>query len=98
MPASISPIQQIQLPGAVSPATSPSAGGEFRSVLQSAIGRVEQSQQSATTSADQFLTGQSDEVHETALAAERAELTFDLFMQTRNKVISAYQEIMKMQS
>jgi flagellar hook-basal body complex protein FliE len=31
------------------------------------------------------------------MAAQRAELSFDLFLQVRNKVVSAYQEIMKMQ-
>ena len=33
----------------------------------------------------------------TALATQRAELALDLFLQTRNKVVSAYQEIMRMQ-
>ena len=37
------------------------------------------------------------ELHTTILAAQRAELSFDLFLQARNKVVSAYQEIMRMQ-
>jgi flagellar hook-basal body complex protein FliE len=32
-----------------------------------------------------------------ALASQRAELEFDLFLQVRNKVVSAYQEVMRMQ-
>ncbi len=97
MPGAISPIQPIQVPGPIRPDTSVSGGGDFRSMFESAVQRVEQSQQNATGAADKFLTGEGDEVHETALAAERAELTFDLFLQTRNKVVSAYQEVMKMQ-
>ena len=40
---------------------------------------------------------QSEELHATALAVQRAELAFDLFLQARNKVVQAYQEIMRMQ-
>jgi flagellar hook-basal body complex protein FliE len=32
-----------------------------------------------------------------ALATQQAELAFDLFLQVRNKVVSAYQEVMRMQ-
>jgi flagellar hook-basal body complex protein FliE len=31
------------------------------------------------------------------MATQRAELAFELFLQARNKVVSAYQEIMRMQ-
>jgi len=36
-------------------------------------------------------------LHDTVLATQQAELAFELFMQARNKVVSAYQEIMRMQ-
>jgi len=97
MPAPISAIVPVPQPDPIRTDTSAGAGGDFRSVFQSAIQRVEQSQQSAAASVDRFLSGEGEEVHETALAAERAELTFNLFLQTRNKVVSAYQEIMRMQ-
>ena len=97
MPGAISPILPVNVPSPIRPDTSVSGGGGFRSMFESAIQRVEQTQQSATSAADKFLTGEGDEVHETALAAERAELTFDLFLQARNKVVSAYQEVMRMQ-
>jgi flagellar hook-basal body complex protein FliE len=37
-------------------------------------------------------------LHTTVLATQRAELSFDLFLQVRNKVVAAYQEIMRMQT
>ncbi len=46
---------------------------------------------------ERFLNGDGEDVHTTVLAAERAELSFDLFLQARNKVVSAYQEIMRLQ-
>jgi len=46
---------------------------------------------------EQFLSGEGGELHSTILATQKAELSFDLFLQMRNKVVSAYQEIMRMQ-
>ena len=97
MPAPISTILPASPPDLARPSAAPSGGGDFRSIFEGAIHRVEQAQTNAAQSAGRFLTGENEEVHETALAAERAELTFNLFLQTRNKVVSAYQEIMRMQ-
>jgi flagellar hook-basal body complex protein FliE len=80
----------------IRPAGSPSAGGEFRSVLAGAIDRVEKLQTNASQSVDRYLSGDGEELHTAALATQRAELALDLFLQTRNKVVSAYQEIMRM--
>jgi flagellar hook-basal body complex protein FliE len=77
------------------PASAPS--GEFRSMLAGAIQRVEQFQQQATQSVDRYLSGENEDLHTTALATQRAELALDLFVQARNKVVAAYQEIMRMQ-
>ena len=77
--------------------TAGSPGGEFRSLLAGAIQRVENFQQDAGRSVEKYLSGESEELHETALATQRAELALDLFVQMRNKVVSAYQEIMRMQ-
>jgi flagellar hook-basal body complex protein FliE len=71
--------------------------GEFRSALAEAIGRVEQFQKNSATTIDKFLSGEEQEVHKVALATQQAEIAFDLFLQVRNKVISAYQEVMRMQ-
>ena len=51
----------------------------------------------ASTSVERFLNGEGEELHSTVLATQRAELAFDMFLQMRNKVVSAYQEIMRMQ-
>jgi flagellar hook-basal body complex protein FliE len=66
-------------------------------VLADAIGRVEQFQQNADSSIGKFLSGADEEVHKVALATEQASISFDLFLQVRNKVVSAYQEVMRMQ-
>jgi flagellar hook-basal body complex protein FliE len=74
-----------------------SSTGEFKSLLAGAIDRVEKSQNQAAQSVDRYLSGESEDLHTTALATQRAELALDMFVQTRNKVVAAYQEIMRMQ-
>ncbi|MSV34242.1 MAG: flagellar hook-basal body complex protein FliE [Bryobacterales bacterium] len=54
-------------------------------------------QHNAQQSAGRFLNGEGEEIHKVALAAQQADLSFQMFLQVRNKVISAYQEIMRMQ-
>ena len=71
-------------------------GNSFKNVLNSAIGEVESTRSDAAKSVEQFLSGNGEDLHSTILATQRAELEFQMFMQVRNKVVSAYQEIMKM--
>ena len=44
---------------------------------------------------DLLMRGTGD-IHNVALASQRAELSMELFQQVRNKFVQAYQEIMKM--
>lgn len=69
----------------------------FQDLLAGAIQNVEMDNTNAQQAAQQFLSGDTDDVHKVAIAAQRADLSSSLFLSVRNKVISAYQEIMKMQ-
>ncbi len=53
--------------------------------------------QVATQAVQRFLSGDGQELHSAILAVQRADLTFELGLQVRNKVVSAYQEIMRIQ-
>ena len=88
----IQPAEMIRVAGTAAAPT-----GEFQSLLAGAIQRVEKFQTDASQSVDQYLSGEGGELHTAAVAMQRAELSLDLFLQTRNKVVSAYQEIMRMQ-
>ena len=101
-PAMTTPISPILPPSGVAPleALSPgktSGSGGFQSVLSDAIGRVDAFQQNSKATIDRFLSGEGEEVHKVALATQEAEISFDLFLQVRNKVVQAYQEVMRMQ-
>jgi flagellar hook-basal body complex protein FliE len=93
----ILPIQSIPSFDSTSSTLAKGAPGSFSSMLQNAIGSVEQSQNTAHQAAQNFIGGESDEVHTTALAAQRAELEFEMFLQVRNKMVQAYTEVMHMQ-
>jgi flagellar hook-basal body complex protein FliE len=73
------------------------APGGFQSVLEGLVGGVEKSQAQTQQTVNSFLTGGNEELHSVALAAQRSSLEFELFLQVRNKVVSAYQEVMRMQ-
>lgn len=98
MALSINSIAAVNLPETVPAISAPTAGSsEFQSMLEGMVNRVEQSQTQAQNAVNSFLSGGNDDVHSVAMASQRAELEFDLFLQVRNKVVSAYQEIMRMQ-
>jgi flagellar hook-basal body complex protein FliE len=71
--------------------------GDFSSMLSNAINGVEHLRSDAGKSVERFMAGDGEEVHSVALATQRAELAFEMFIQVRNKVVSAYQSVMQMQ-
>ena len=82
----------------VNAAPSNQAGGAiFQSMFKSAVNTVENFQAEASKSVEDLLSGANEDVHKPIIATEKADLTFQLFMQVRNKVVSAYQSIMGMQ-
>ena len=74
-----------------------SDGGEFAKLFHTTVQQVAQGQASADTAVKNFLNGDGAELHSTILATQKADLQFDMFLQVRNKVVSAYQDVMKIQ-
>lgn len=101
MSTTILPIRSPIFPAiAPLPSVTPPGGAattSFSDLLTKSIGTAEQATQNATDAAQSFLSGANEDIHTVAMAEQKAELTGELFMQIRNKAISAYQEIMKMQ-
>ena len=96
----MSPITPINLP-ALPQMSAAQAGGaqgyDFQAMLRGAIGQVENARSTANDAIQKFVAGQNQELHSTVLATQNAELQFEMLMQVRNKVVSAYEEIMRMQ-
>ena len=79
----------------LSPAGAPGAG--FREALHSAIDDIQQLEGQAETKVAGLIEGNGADVHSALIAVEKADLSFQLMMQVRNKIVSAYQEISRMQ-
>jgi flagellar hook-basal body complex protein FliE len=92
--SSIAPLAGTPATGTTSTVTN---GASFSSFLNGAIQSVEKPAAEADQAVQSFLNGETEELHSVALATQRASLAFDLGMQMRNKVVAAYQEVMKMQ-
>ena len=93
----VSAISSISGLGPLQPLAPAGKPGEFQSVLEGTIQKLESANNDATDAVQKFMTGENEELHTTVLAAQKAEIAFDLGLQVRNKVVSAYQEIMRMQ-
>jgi len=93
MSNSISPIRI--LPADVNPAAS-ADGGNFLETLEQSMDQVEGAQGDAATQVAQLLNGQGADLHSAMIAVEKADLSFQLMMQVRNKIVQAYQQISNM--
>jgi flagellar hook-basal body complex protein FliE len=69
----------------------------FSYVLHTAMDDIQQLQGQAEAKVAGVLGGNGADVHSAMIAVEKADLSFQLMMQVRNKIVSAYQEISRMQ-
>ena len=75
-----------------------SENSEFAQVLRKSIDQVNQTQQQAETMAANFAAGDNSEnLHEVMVSLQKANLSFQQMVQVRNKLVSAYNDIMNMQ-
>jgi flagellar hook-basal body complex protein FliE len=72
-------------------------GKSFGAFLEGSIAEVNNLQQQADQAIQDLAIGKETDLHHTMIALEKAEVSFKLMMQVRNKIITAYEEIMRMQ-
>lgn len=73
------------------------AGPSFADTLKEAVNNVNQMHLDADRKAQELATGKSDDIAGAMIATEKADIALRAMVQVRNKIIDAYQEIMKMQ-
>src|SRR5262245_23960577 len=78
------------------PSKQQSAGTSFGKLLNEAIQQVNDVEHTSQGELQKFLSNESD-LHSVMIALEKADLSFQLMMQVRNKIVQAYQEIMRSQ-
>ena len=72
-------------------------GPSFADTLKEAVNSVNELAVTADRKAQELTTGKTDDIAGVMLAAEKADIALRAMVQVRNKIIDAYQEIMKMQ-
>ena len=92
------PIQQLQeFQSKVKTAPSQSETPKFASMLNEAMSEVDQAQKTSDEQISKVLTGDVQDVHSAMIAMQKADLSFQMMMQVRNKLIDAYHEVVRMQ-
>jgi len=81
----------------LSPIATPDSGGGFGGVLSNALQQVNQLSGGAEQQIGSLLKGGNADMSTVMIAVEKADVAFQLMMQVRNKIVSAYQDIEKMQ-
>jgi flagellar hook-basal body complex protein FliE len=66
---------------------------DFASQLQAAFNHIEQLHADADQQIAALLNGQGEDIHKVMIAVEKANLSFQLMMQVRNKIIQAYRDV-----
>jgi flagellar hook-basal body complex protein FliE len=77
--------------------SAPGENKSFGEFLSDSISKVNSIQNEANVAMEKLASGESQNLHETLLAVEKADIAFRTMNQVRTKVIDAYREIMKMQ-
>ncbi|KMP12582.1 flagellar hook-basal body complex protein FliE [Candidatus Nitromaritima sp. SCGC AAA799-C22] len=72
-------------------------GPSFADTLADSLNKVNDLQKKADEAIEDFATGETRNIHETMIAVNKADLAFRLTMQVRNKIVEAYQEVMRTQ-
>jgi flagellar hook-basal body complex protein FliE len=75
----------------------PAKESGFASNLASAIEQVEQLHTDAQAGATEMMQSGGQDLHNVMIAVEKADISFQLMMQVRNKIVNAYQEISRLQ-
>ncbi|MGE0468402.1 MAG: Flagellar hook-basal body complex protein FliE [Candidatus Nitrospira kreftii] len=92
----IAPITDVAPSGSVRGASTSGTSG-FLDSLKSAIGSVNDAKIEAGKAVDALMTGETQDIHRTMVALQEADVSFQLMMQIRNKLVAAYEEIQRMQ-
>jgi flagellar hook-basal body complex protein FliE len=72
-------------------------GPTFADTLTESLEKVNNLQKEADKAIEDFVVGKTGNIHETMIAVNKADIAFRLTMQVRNKIVEAYQEVMRTQ-
>lgn len=83
--------------GGLNKVSVPGQSDDFAQQLMDVLKDVNATQQQSREKQNELMTGQPVEIHDVMVSMERASVAMNLTMQVRNKVLEAYQEVMRTQ-
>ncbi len=85
--------------GRIAPTPPAARGGEssFSKLVGDLVKDANAQHTQADQSLQQLMTGESDDLHQVVMDAAKADMSFRLLVEIRNRLLDAYQEIMRMQ-
>jgi flagellar hook-basal body complex protein FliE len=84
----------LNLPGEVEKQSGSDA--DFTEFLTDALMDTQKAQMEADKAMEKLAAGEAESIHEVMVAMEEADISMRLVVQMRNKIVDAYQEIMRM--
>lgn len=91
------PAEQLIVPEVKKEVNGDNAVNSFENVFTRLLDQVQSTQTKADEFTQALVAGNMDNIHDVAVAMEQAKLSLQLAVQVRNKIIEAYQEVMRMQ-
>ena len=99
LPPKVSPLpspSEVGKPQEIAPAQ-PADGDSFATMLGRMVSDINSQQNFATQTVNALQSGQNVPLHQAVIAMEEANVSFQLMVEVRNRLLEAYQEIMRMQ-
>ena len=82
---------------ATAPHTAKTGGDGFGGMLSAALEDAREAKQTADAAVQDLALGKNTDLHSTMIAMEKADISFQFLMQIRNKIITAYETVMRTQ-
>jgi len=94
----LAPAQPVRFDAETAPAGGAGgAGGGFAAWLDKELGNVNDQIVNADNQVRKLAAGEVDNLHQVMISMEEAKMTFQLALQVRNRLLEAYQEVLRMQ-
>jgi len=79
------------------PSAAPVSSDAFSSLLGKMVSEVNAQQQTSAQSVNALQSGQNVPLHQAVISMEEANVSFQLMVEVRNRLLESFQEIMRMQ-
>jgi flagellar hook-basal body complex protein FliE len=73
------------------------SGADFSALLKDALSSVNDAQLEADEAVQKVLSGETKDIHSTMIALQKADVSLKLMLEVKNKIVEAYQEVMRTQ-